>query len=78
MTLDLYSYGRSLGNDDPLADDLADPVYVCDACGCSARTKDPALLRTVGWRLSTRAAIDGEHPALCPRCAHRWSPRSIS
>lgn len=75
MTLDLYSYGRALRSDDSLAD--ADPVFVCDACGCSARTKDPALLRTVGWRLLTRPASDGEQPALCPRCSRRWSPRAL-
>jgi len=77
MTLDLYSYGRALHTEEAPADDVADPVYACDACGCSARTKDPALLRTVGWRLLTRPPSDGERPALCPRCARRWTSRSI-
>ena len=74
MTLDLYSYGRSLPND-AAAFSRAEAelqTFVCAGCGCSATAADAALVLTIGWRLLPKRPRSGDRPALCPRCARRF------
>lgn len=74
MTLDLYSYGRSLSHDaasfSPEEAELE--TFVCAGCGCSATAPDAALVLTIGWRLLPMRARGGDRPALCARCARRF------
>lgn len=75
MTLDLYAYGRAHRAEtcpSDLDDESSDQVFTCGGCGSSARTKDPGLLRVVGWRFLPEATGDVARKPLCPRCARRF------
>ena len=74
MTLDLYAYGRAQRDVSARmdADHEADHVFTCGGCGSSARTKEPDLLRTLGWRLLPAAPSTVARQPLCPRCARRF------
>lgn len=74
MTLDLYAYGRAQRDVSARPDvhEAADHVFTCGGCGSSARTKDPELLRTLGWRLVPAVPSTVARKPLCPRCARRF------
>ena len=74
MTLDLYAYGRAQRDGSACSDveDETDHVFTCGGCGCSARTKEPDLLRTLGWRLLPEAPGAVLRKPLCPGCARRF------
>ena len=74
MTLDFYAYGRAQreGSSGAGVEDESDHIFTCGGCGCSARTKDPSLLRTVGWRLLPAEPGAVARKPLCPRCARRF------
>jgi hypothetical protein len=76
MTLDLYSYGRSLGDVPGRAPEPVTFLYVCGGCGCSATATDPELIHTLGWRVlqgrcDTPDDCEGQR-AMCPRCSRRY------
>jgi hypothetical protein len=73
MTLDLYSYGRTV-HQEP-SGSIEEPrgeTFLCARCGCSVTGESTELIANLGWRVLDGAAQDGEHPALCPRCSRRW------
>jgi hypothetical protein len=72
MTLDLYSYGRTV-HQEP-SRDIEDPgeTFLCARCGCSVTGESSELIRHLGWRALDGPAREGAHPALCPRCSRRW------
>lgn len=73
MTLDLYSYGRTVHQEPAGAiEDTPGQTFVCARCGSSATGETAELITSLGWRVLQGSARDGEHPALCPRCTRRW------
>lgn len=70
MTLDLYSYGRAQHASSSSGIEHR-PVFTCAGCGCSVVTEEPALIRSLGWRVLDAEGDPRERRALCPGCARR-------
>lgn len=78
MTLDLYSYGRA--QRDLASSSVPDAhasVFTCEGCGCSAATREPALIRTLGWRILGDEEHELERRAVCPGCSRRMFGRLL-